>query len=446
MLEQGVAPPHDSWMHPNVAANPALQRRLRANLWLFAAFRFLVMFMLLGPIWVVYLLEDRGLSLTQVTAMEGPFWFALVLFEVPTGVIADRFGRKTSLLSGAAVNFVAILIFAVADNFALLFGSYMLWAAGLTMLSGADSAFYYDTLKALGREGEYQKRWGRMWAISSAAAGTAILIGGPMGSWLGLQAPIIATAICSLIAMVIAFAFLEPPVESEEGNTEKLGMVTNTRVALRLMRANKPVLLIMAFGGVVAGIVMTSDVLAQPYLRGHDIDVGWFGPLLLPGRILGIIAALTAYRITTAFGLRGTLAFIISLAGLPLLGLASWDSMGAFFVYPLFGAISGVMQPMISDYINRRIPSSQRATVLSFLQLFFSLVAAVLVPAGGLLGEVFNLRVAYAGIGVFLAAVAIPIALAFLRADRNAGPLPEPEVATTPLATDDAIGAQPAGG
>jgi MFS family permease len=446
LLEQGVAPPHDSGMHPNVAANPALQRRLQANLWLFAGFRWLVMFMLLGPIWVVYLQEDRGLSLTQVTAMEGPFWFALVLFEVPTGVIADRFGRKTSLLCGAMVNFVAILIFAMADNFALLFGSYMLWAAGLTMLSGADSAFYYDTLKALGRENEYQKRWGRMWALSSAAAGTAILIGGPLGSWLGLQAPIIATAICSFIAMLIAFTFLEPPVEEEEHGATKLGMVGNTRVALRLVRANKPVLLIMGFGGVLAGIVMTSDVLVQPYLRGHDIDVGWFGPLLLPGRILGIIAALMAYRITASFGLRGTLALIIALAGVPLAGLASWDSMAAFAVYPLFGAISGVMQPMISDYINRRIPSSQRATVLSFLQLFFSLVAAMLVPAGGFLGEAFNLRVAYAGIGIFLACVAIPIAIAFLRADRKAGPLPEPGAAASPLPAEEAMGAQPAGG
>src|SRR5262245_35559576 len=131
-LEQALTAPHHAQMHSTVAASPALQRRLRANLRLFVAFRALTMFMVLGPIWVVYLQEDRGLSLGQVTAMEGPFWLALVLLEVPTGVVADRFGRRVSLLAGAFVNFAAIALFAVAHSYPILFASYMLWAAGLT--------------------------------------------------------------------------------------------------------------------------------------------------------------------------------------------------------------------------------------------------------------------------------------------------------------------------
>lgn len=428
-------------MHSKVAANPALERRLRANLHLFVAFRALTMFMALGPIWVVYLQEDRGLSLGQVTAMEGPFWLALVLLEVPTGVVADRFGRRISLLGGAFVNFAAIALFAVADNYPLLFASYMLWAAGLTLLSGADGAFFYDTLKALGRADDYQKLWGRMWAVAGVATGAGVLVGGPLGAWLGLQAPILLTAFASLAAMLVGMAFCEPPGDEAHHGSHP-GLIANTRIAVGLIRSSRPILMLMSLGAVFTGTVMAADVLVQPYLRGHDIDVAWFGPLLIPGRILGIVGALVAYRLTATLGLRGIVPLILVLVAVPLAGLAGVESVAAFAVYPLFGAVGGILNPLMSDYVNRRIPSGQRATVLSFSQLFFSLVAAGLVPAAGQLGDEFGLRAAYGGMVVFVLVAAIPLVLAFLRADRIAGRPLDPNAAHPP----EAVSAQPAGG
>ena len=429
-------------MHSTVAASPALQRRLRANLRLFVAFRALTMFMALGPIWVVYLQEDRGLSLGQVTAMEGPFWLALVLLEVPTGVVADRFGRRVSLLGGAFVNFAAIALFAVADSYPILFASYMLWAAGLTLLSGADGAFYYDTLKALGRAGDYQKLWGRMWAVAGVATGVGVLVGGPLGSWLGLQAPILLTAFASLAAMLVGMAFLEPPGEEGGEGAPRPGMIANTRIAIGLIRSSRPILFLMSLGAVFTGTVMAADVLVQPYLRGHEVDIAWFGPLLLPGRLFGIAGALVAYRLTAALGLRGVLLMILALTAAPLMGLAGADSVAAFAVYPLFGAVGGVLNPIISDYVNRRIPSTQRATVLSFSQLLFSLVAAGLVPAAGQLGDAFGLRAAYGAMAVFVLLAAVPLVVAFLRADRAAGRPIDPESAQP----KEAALAQPASG
>jgi MFS family permease len=142
-------------------------RAYEANVRRFYAFSFLFMLQLFIPIWVIYLIDVRGLTLGQVTAMEGPFWLATLLMEVPTGVIADRYGRTVSLRAGAIVNAAGMFAFAFSDNFGILFGSYMLLALAITLFSGADAALFYDSLKAAGREHDYQKLWGRCWALQS---------------------------------------------------------------------------------------------------------------------------------------------------------------------------------------------------------------------------------------------------------------------------------------
>jgi MFS family permease len=136
------------------------------------------------------------------------------------------------------------------------------------------------------------------------------------------------------------------------------------------------------------------------------------------------------------------LLVVLGMVALPLFGLAGVDSVAAFAVYPLFGAVGGILQPLISDYVNRRIPSSQRATVLSLSQLSFSLVAAGLVPAAGQLGDAFDLQAAYAFIAAFVLVAAVPLVIAFLRADRAAERRRDGETGHP----NEAVGAQAAGG
>jgi hypothetical protein len=242
--------------------------------------------------------------------------------------------------------------------------------------------------------------------------------------------------------MFVAMGFLEPPGEDAEEGAPHPSMIANTRIAVGLIRTSRPILFLMSLGAVFTGTVMAADVLVQPYLRGHEVDIAWFGPLLLPGRLLGIAGALIAYRLTAVLGLRGVLLIILALTALPLMGLAGVDSVVAFAVYPLFGAVGGILNPVVSDYVNRRIPSTQRATVLSFSQLLFSLVAAGLVPAVGQLGDAFGLRAAYTAMAAFVLLTAVPLLVAFLRADRATGQPIDPESAHA----NEAVLAQPAGG
>lgn len=393
------------------------RRAFEANLRRFYLFRFLVDFQLWLPIWVIYLREERGLSLTQITALDAPFWLVLVLAEVPTGVVADRFGRKVSLTYGAGVNAIAVFIFAIADNFALLLSSYLLWGVSWTLYSGADAAFFFDSLKALGRQNEFEKLWGRARGVQSSGALLGILLGAPLAAATTLWFPVLMGAVFLGAACLVSLTFREPPLLDEDD--QRLSYMQGTGLAARVAFGNPSIRYMMLLAAVVMSVAMGMAILTQPFLARHDIDIANFGWFLVPGNVAGIAAAMFAYRISNAIGSRQLIGLMPMFVMLAALGLGSWDSIGAVMFLPLGTMVFSMGFPVISNYLNQRIPSSRRATILSFYQLLFSILLSVLEPTLGFIADHAGLPVAYRTAGAILAVGAVPLLLLWLRAERR---------------------------
>ncbi|GBD23371.1 hypothetical protein HRbin29_01037 [bacterium HR29] len=386
------------------------------NVWKFYAFRALTHFQLWLPIWVVYLTDERGFSLTQVTALDAPFWALMVLLEVPTGAVADRWGRKVSLSLGALLYTVTIVGFGLAATYWLVLASYLLWAVAWTLFSGADAAFLYDSLKAMGREAEYQKLYGRAWAVDSVASVVGLLIGAPLAAATTLWFPIVLSGAFIFLAWLVTLTMREPP--RHEG--EPLGYLSNAKEAARIAwRAHEVRYLLLLSGSSVA-VAVSTFILVQPFLVHHGVSVehlGWFG---VPGHVVGIVAALNAYRLAAALGVARVVLLLPLLPAFALSALGSIDHLAAFTFYPLLSFLWGLSQPVVSTYVNERIPSAQRATILSFGQLVMSLLIAPLEPAMGAVADEFGLLAAYRlGLGA-LALLAFPMAVLWLRAHRAA--------------------------
>ena len=124
------------------AAHPDRNIRLLFVYW------FLRDFQLWIPVWIVFLTIERGFSLTQVTAAEGLYLIGVLILEVPTGAVADRYGRSKSMALGAAVLGVAVLNFAFTQSFAGLLASFLPLSVGSALLSGADMALLFDPVQA----------------------------------------------------------------------------------------------------------------------------------------------------------------------------------------------------------------------------------------------------------------------------------------------------------
>src|SRR5690606_11953898 len=120
---------------------------------------------------------------------------------------------------GAGVYALAIFVFGVAPNYWIILTSYLLWGIALTLISGADSAFFFDSLKAVGREQEFQKLWGRARSVGATAGLVALLLGAPLADATTLWLPVLAGAATLALAFLVTLTFHEPP-RLEEGEEQ----------------------------------------------------------------------------------------------------------------------------------------------------------------------------------------------------------------------------------
>lgn len=401
---------------PTAAAERAAYQ---ANIWKSYLFHFLVHFQLWWSIWIVYLQELRGLSLTQVTVLEALFWITAVGAEMPTGAVADRYGRKASLVLGAACSTAAVLVFGLATNYAVLLISYVTWAFGIAFLSGAQHALVFESLKELGREHEFQRVAGRLAALLSFGALVGGLAGAPIAAATDLSIPILLSAAITAPGVLVALTMKEPSLPEGEMRLAYGDLLRESAATALRQPAVASMLLLSSL---INACAFGPLVLMQPFLTAHNVDVAFIGLLVTPARITAILGALIAYRITAAIGLRS--AFIA--APLILVGgylwLGTWDAVYAFAAFPLIALINHLLLPTAEHYLNQRIPNNQRATILSLRTMLVSFWIAGLTPALGAVGDAASLQATFL-VAATVVALAVPVALVvWLRADASERP------------------------
>jgi MFS family permease len=371
-----------------------------SNVWKSIAYRFLMNFQLWWPIWVIYLQKERGLSLTQITLLDVPFFLLVVLAEVPTGAIADRFGRRVSLMLGSLMFSIAVFVFGIADNYGVILLSYTAWGLALTFQSGADAAILYDSLKAIDREDEFQKINGRLWAVTSGGVLVAILIGAPIAAATSFTLVICGSALISLMAVPLAFSMHEPRAERGDERERYLQtVVTGVRDAW-----NRPSLrYIILFSGLLNAATFAPLIFVQPFLDEHGVGTANLGIWQAPVRGSGVIAALLVARVVARTGDRMAFFAMPAALAIAMFSLAGIDALWVYGVFLAVGVVAGVQNPVLATYVNRRIPSERRATMLSVQSVVASLLLAGLEPLGGVLADGFGLRGMFLAFGLLIA-------------------------------------------
>jgi len=393
--------------HATPPVDARLAARYQANIWKFYLFQFLLNFQLWWPIWVIYLTEERGLSLGQVTLIDVPFWGSIIALQIPAAAIADRWGRRPTLLAGALFFSIAVTVFGLATSFELILVSYLIWGIGFALLGGTESAFLYDTLKALGREDEYPRVYGRAWGLVFAAAMAGTLLGAPVAKATDLSFPIVVSGGIAFLAVLAAASFTEPRLEGGRRRPLSYGQIIGESV--EILRRRPAVRYSVLFYGLITIGSIGPIFFFQPFLRQHDIGLGEVGLWQTPTRIAGIIGAVAAYRIIAVLGERRTFFLMPAVIFASYALLAVWDSVYAQVAFPVMTLMVALSQPTVTDYLNRRVPTDQRATVVSLTNLARS---AVLVPSAPLLGQLADrasLKASYWTGGALVAALSLPL-------------------------------------
>ena len=396
-----------------------VRRYFARNLRVYYLFEATSGFLIWMPIWMIYMIDGRGMSLTQVATMESVFWITVVLMEVPTGAVADRWGRRVSLCLGSCGFVIASVAFAFADDYVGLTISYTIMAVAMTLHSGAGQALLFDTLRCLGRTHEYERHVGRAEALSFATLVAAMLLGGPLTALLGFVNTILLGAATMGGACVAALLLREPPRREAEFGAEfgagpgmpvdgaaaegRESVARNMLAGWLTIWRRKTLLAIIAFATLMIVLFEVPDFFLQPFVRAQGIDPRdavdsglAYSALLIPPIVGLMIGSLLASAVVRRLGERRALPLLLA-AGVGLFApTVIWDSLWVISAIGLLAVLHGMTRPIATGYINRRIGSEQRATVLSMYELSTALLMAGCVTTMGSVVDNFGFQWAFA--------------------------------------------------
>lgn len=358
-------------------------------------------------------LLDAGLSNTEAFAANAFFTAGFMLFEIPTGVIADLRGRRMSYLLGVITLIISTLLYLFMWRISAPFWA---WAAasmflglGFTFFSGAVQAWLVDALAHNGLEEQLESVLAKGEIVEGSAMLAGSIAGGLIAQQTNLGVPYLLRAIFLVANFVVAFLLMKDlgftPAEDKHPLKEIKVILNNSiRHGLR----NPPVRWIMLAAPFTGGVSIYAFYAMQPYLLELYGDERAFGIAGLAAAIVAgaqILGGLLVPYIGRLFRRRTSVLIVTEASSVLILltvGLVP-NFWVAITLLVLWGLMFSAAIPIRQTYLNSLIPSKQRATVLSFDSLFSSSGGVVIQPILGKAADVWNYPVSYVFSSVFQA-------------------------------------------
>jgi MFS family permease len=338
-------------------------------------------------------LLDAGLNNAQAFSVNAFYTLGMFLFEIPTGVIADTRGRRTSYLLGAGTLLFSTLLYLVMwDTRAPIWGwaiASVLLGLGFTFFSGATEAWLVDALNETGFTGPLEGVFARAQVVAGGAMLVGTIAGGYLAQITNLAVPYIARAAILGVTLLVAMLTMRDigftPARSSD---LRAGVRATFNGAIDAGWRSPPVRWLMLSAPFISGVGYYAFYAMQPYLLDLYGDAAAFGIAGLAAAVMAgaqIIGGLAVPRVRKFFRRRTQLllaAAALSVVFLALVGLVPnfYLALGFFVLWAMLFSLS---TPVRQAYINGCIPSEQRATVLSFDSLLGSAGGVVTQPVLG---------------------------------------------------------------
>lgn len=346
-------------------------------------FVFLKDFAFFSAVLIPFFTEWGHISLAQVTILQSWFMLSIFLLEVPTGAIADYFGRKYSIAFGCITIAFATLLYGSIPKFEIFFIAEFMYAMGVALISGADQALLYDSLKESGKESESNKIFGRAHSFNLLGMLIAAPIGGFIAFKFGLNAPLLFSTIPFFLAGAVAFSIKEPIVQEKTSESKRYFDIA--RKGFLYFYKHKMLRLLAIDSIVVASSAYFVIWLYQPLLKNLNVPIFYFGfghALLVTAEIL--IASNFGYFEKIFGSGRSFLIFSAIITSISFFAVAIFPNILTLVLFILLAGGFGITRfELMSSYMNKFIPSEQRATVISSISMLKRFALVILNPIIG---------------------------------------------------------------
>lgn len=387
-----------------------MKNAYRRNIKLEYLFTFVKNFNLTNAFWLIYL-AFKGLTLFQIGIVEAIFHLTSFTMEIPTGAIADLYGRKVSRLIGLLLYIGYITILVLSDNFYLIAIAFVLCGLSYTLESGAGDALVYDSLLETGNEDDYKGVQANKEILFQVASIISTIVAGYVA--LHDYDLIFKIMILITIAAFLVVVRMKETTLHEQGEKVIKKFKHQYIDSLSYIWHRKNLLLLIIIVSLFTFPVTTLFFYAQNYFisKGfNEFEIALILGLHSLGSVLG------AYYISRREHDDRTLFIIFPLIQIILLWLFITEY--GFIALILLGPIDSILYVVFSDYINKLVPSTKRATILSVSGMLFSFLMILVFPLIGYIAEHYGFIVGFTW-NASLLTVAFIIYILFYRSLNN---------------------------
>jgi MFS family permease len=362
----------------------------------------------------------------------------MVLFEIPTGVVADTRGRRFSYVLGAVTLLVSTLLYLLMWQVrAPLWGwavASILLGLGFTFFSGATEAWLVDALNATGFRGHLDHVFGRAQTVGGAAMLIGTVAGGAIAQVTNLGVPYLIRALMLGVTVLVALRYMQDIGFTPQPRGDPVGAVRSVvRGSIDGGFRNRPVRWLMLAAPFTAGTGIFVFYASQPYLLELFGDPTAYTVAGLAAAILAgvqIAAGLVVPWVRRLFGRRTDALLASSVLGIVALALLGLQPgfVAALLLFAAWSFIGAASRPMRQAFLNGVIPSEQRATVLSFDSLMGSAGGVVAQPVLGRVADVSGYGTSML-VSAAIEVLALPFVLLARREQAASDPIDADEVA-----------------
>ncbi len=345
-------------------------------------------------VWIIYMLWI-GASLAQ-TSLIISIWLAFSsLGQTPAGIFADRYGYKTSLVFGGMILLTGATIFAFAQSFIWLLIGFSLAGFGTAMKEGADQALLYESLKQQKEESTFKKILGKLQLNTNIFIVVTSIIGGFLYA-IHPRIPLFAEVVVAAISLLACIILIEP-----KRKMCHFPILAQIKSSLHTAFYTPHFSKIFIFSALIGSIAQMTLPYAQPVFQILEIPkvyFGWISAAFFLSRGLG---SWYSEQLGKIFTIDKYLVLHASVFALFLIVMQHVTSV--FYVLPVLGILfflRGLYAPTVSTYVNEKVGSDKRATMLSVNQQLLTAISAIGLTGMGVIAEMFGLWRAFSIISI----------------------------------------------
>jgi MFS family permease len=391
---------------------------MKRNIPLLYGFSCFDQFMIVIAVWVPYL-ATQGIGMRQFMELQAVFALVILCGEVPSGLLSDLWGRKKTLLLGSTLKAVSFSLLPLWSSYEGFLFYHLTMGIALSLISGGDVAFLYDSYLAAGGEKSEgtavlgnAKLAAQIGTTVSALVGAAVVI-------LSYGHLLWANAILSWIPVFLVRCLTEPPASFER--PKKWAQDLRAVLSATLVRdaATRLVFLNLVVWGSGAPVMFWVN---QKYWQESGVPLAWFGVLLAGYNLIDGFAARSAGLGVTRYGRHPLLAAVGVLPVIAYFGMAAFVGWGGILFGLLFKVGRGLSEVLFLGSLNERISPAFRATVISLAQLGIRASFCLLGPLVGYGIDGWGLPYVLSALGILFSIAFVFLLLPLVLRERSLSP------------------------